>query len=55
MNSAIQPNTVKELPISLANDGMVRTYEAEILWKIRTSRLGEKKGVLIKKKGVRAS
>ena len=23
MNSAIQPNTVKELPISLVNDGMV--------------------------------
>ena len=30
---------------------MIRTFEAEITEKIRTSSLGEKLGVLIKKKG----
>ena len=31
---------------------LIRTFEAEIAEKIRTSSLGEKLGVLIKKKGV---
>ena len=31
----------------------IRTSEAEIAKKIRTSRLSEKRGVLIRKKGVR--